>query len=244
MSLLYRQGNYGSICFPYKKSCEFATKKCKANCTEQHVDMTWFTETFKSFNKLNSIELYGQIKREMDKNGFKLIFWFECGDCPSTLTEKIALIIKQLNKDGFTQIGFTRNKKFWKLIKGTTNSRFMLSVEKGSKIIDKGYYSVPDYKNFRVAIVHHHTFKRPVQESIDKIVASGRAKLRFCGGGYTYIERETVTEPQFKVDCSTSRANADVITFRGDVYEANCFYCFKEKHGCFGSDEDRDEYDE
>ena len=140
MKLIYKQGNYGSICFPYKKSCEFATKKCLKECSEQFEDMAWFNEVFTLFKNQSSIELYAEIKKELEDNNYKLLTWFDCGDCPSRMTNKIYDIINQLRKDGFVQLGFTRNNSLWQKLTELDNSkvRFLLTVEKGTKLIKEG----------------------------------------------------------------------------------------------------------
>ena len=232
-NLIYRQGNYGSICFPYKESCEFATKKCLKECSEQFTDMTWFSEIFKEFKDRSVVELYASIKDSMEKNGFKLLTWFDCGDCPSQLTTKISQIILQLKDDGFTQLGFTRNSRLWKLMQSIRKIRFFLTVERGTKIKAEGYYAIPEYAKQRVCIIHHHTFDRPEQESIDEIIAKGEAFVRYCGGGSSYIQYITVTEPEFLTQCIADRQNSPIV---GKMYEANCQYCLENNRGCFKKD--------
>ena len=241
MRLVYRQGNYGSICFPYKNSCEFATKTCLKQCSEQYNDMTWFDETFKYFKSVSGVKLYAQIKAELEDGNFKLLTWFDSGDCPTSLTNKVSDIINQLHEDDFSQLGFTRNEKLWLKVKDleeddqcysnvTTKTRFMLTVERGTKIIKEGRYAVPDYKKQRVCIIHHHTFDKPVEESIDKIISNGGGLVRYCGGGGSYIEMKTVTEPKVVVQCFPNNSNAPII---GEMYEANCGYCLGDGTGCF-----------
>ncbi|KKN30853.1 hypothetical protein LCGC14_0829780 [marine sediment metagenome] len=235
--LLYRQGNYGSICFPYKESCEFATKKCIKECTEQHNNMSWFKEIFEDFKKKSSISLYAQIKQEMQENNFTMLSWFDCGDCPIRLTIKVVQIMEQLREDGFWQIGFTRNKKLWKQVKDLCNVRFMLTVERGTKLELEGYYSIPDYSNQRTAIVHYHTYDKPIDESIDQIISEGYANIRYCGGGGSYIETKKVTEPKLVDQCFAFNSNTGTCNSSGDpvnvVHEANCQYCYEDNEGCF-----------
>lgn len=233
-TLIYRQGNYGSICFPYKKSCGFATTKCLKECSEQHNDMTWFSETFDTFKNSSAVALYATIRDELKESGFRLLTWFDCGDCPARLTKKIVEIIRQLAKEKFWQLGFTRNLALWQSLAGVKRVRFILTVERGSRIKDEGYYAVPNYKKQRVAILHYHTFDRPISRSIDKIIARGEANVRYCGGGGSYMSMKTVTEPEKNAQCSISGPNAALVTGKwGRNHEANCEYCLEGNRGCF-----------
>ncbi len=133
------------------------------------------------------------------------------------------------------QLGFTRNKSLWLKLQGIEHVRFILTVEHGTMIKEKGYYAVPNYKKQRVAILHHHTFDRPVGKSVDKIIASGEANVRFCGGGGSYIPWETVTEPTLSAQCSINGSNASLMHYWSRCYEANCGYCLENNRGCFES---------
>lgn len=241
MRLIYRQGNYGSINFPYKKSCQFATRKCLKECSEQFNNMTWFEKVFAEFKTKSSVELYADIKEELKDNDFNLLTWFDCGDCPSRLQTKVVDIINQLHNDRVSQLGFTRNEKFWLKVKdlheddrhltsGPFKTRFMLTVERGTVIKKEGYYAVPDYKKQQVCIIHHHTFSKPEEDKIDNIIARGGAHVRYCGGGGSYIPMKTVTEPEFIVSCLSANSNTAVVR---EEYESNCQYCLEDGKGCF-----------
>ena len=131
MRLLYRQGNYGSICFPYKESCDFASKECLRECSEQFNDMTLFRAILKEFETRSAVELYKEIQAGMIDNDFELLSWFDCGDCPKRLQRKVVDIMTALD---CYQIGFTRSKSLWSAVKDLDRVRFILTVERGTKI--------------------------------------------------------------------------------------------------------------
>lgn len=256
--ILYKQGNYGAICFPYKKSCSYTTKKCLAQCSDKHCDTTASNKVFEIFKDKNvsAMQLFYMIKQEMEDYEFTLLSWFDSGDCSARLTTKIGEVIKLLYDDGFSQIGFTRNQRLWEIINQfmekdrdeckdvdyefndcKRKTRFMLTVERGTKIKDEGFYAIPDYKKQRVSIIHYHTFERAANKSVDEIIAKGEAFVRYCGGAYSYIEYKDVTEPELKAQCDASNSNAGTVILKeyGDwkTHEANCMYCLEEDLGCF-----------
>ncbi len=246
MSLLYKQGTYGSICFPYKKSCEFATKKCLVQCSDRYCDSTLAEKTFEAFKRCTALQLFTTINTEMKDNDYKLLAWFDSGDCPKDMTDKVIELIFQFHEKGYSQIGFTRNKKLWKAVRGLyekdegysdikTKTRFLLTVERGRKITDEGYYAIPDYKKQRVCILFHHTFRKPVSRSVDEAILSGDAFVRYCGGCSSYVRHVTVTEPVLKAYCDASNSNAGTMEdlHWDQVHEANCEYCLDDDRGCF-----------
>jgi len=236
MNIIYRQGNYGSICFPYKDSCKFATKQCLVQCSERFNDQTWFKEIFQFFKDNEAIRIYCRISEELEKNRFNFLAWFDSGDCPPSLVRKISSIIASLAEDKIHQIGFTRNEKLWLKVKDIPHVRFIHTIPRGTKISTQGYYAVPNFKKQRICIVNYHEHRVHEMEDIDNVIKSGQAFLRFCGGGGSSIRMKTVTRPEKIVDCSEAASNVAVIpdnTFYDEYHEANCGYCFKEKRGCF-----------
>lgn len=232
VNLIYRQGNYGSICFPYGRSenggsCEFATKKCLEECSERCLEMKWFKEVLEFFETQDTLLIYKRIIKEMKDNDFKLLFWFDCGDCPKALTSKVLTIIKQLNEDEMIQLGYTRNKGLWSEVKKIKGIPFMLTVENESQIKVKGYYAIPDYKTERVQIINYK----------DVTVSVGGG-YHVCGGGTVYNVEEVVKKVDVAL-CSNDRSNTSLMEIdvgkKGKITEANCWYCYKDKIGCFNA---------
>lgn len=238
MNLLYRQGNYGSLCFPYGKhadggSCDFATPTCLEHCSEQYSAMSWFKDVLAFFESNNIITIYKKITEELNRNNFKLLYWFDCGDCPKRLTDKVLAIIDQLHNDGIIQLGFTRNKIFWKKVNMIDGIRFMLTVENKKNIKGEGFYALPDYDTAYTQIILNH----PTHIE-DDIIGF------YCGGGVCYKTGKKVNK-QFNVaDCACDKSNtSEVVGGRfhsitsGDetkeLGEANCLYCYQDKAGCF-----------
>ncbi len=236
MRLVYRQGNYGSICFPYKDSCAFATKQCLIQCSERFNDQSWFKEIFAFFKTNEAIRTYCRISEELEKAKFNFLAWFDSGDCTPGLVKKVSGIIASLADEKINQIGFTRNEKLWLAVKDIPRVRFIHTVPRGTKITTQGYYAVPNFKKQRICIVHYHEHKVHVTEDIDDVIRSGQAFLRFCGGGGSYIRMKTVTRPKKIVNCSEAASNVGIIpenSWGGDYCEANCKYCFDSQIGCF-----------
>jgi len=167
-NLIYRQGNYGSICFPYGKlkdggSCQFATAKCLKNCSEQFNRQEWFRITYKYFKDNDSLAIYRQLVRELKEKKFKLLQWFDSGDCPTNLTHKIFGIMSELSKDGYVQCGFTRNKPLWEKANTLSRMRMGFTVENESDIKKNGLYGIPNYKTYYTQIV----IRRDEKEKVD-----------------------------------------------------------------------------
>lgn len=235
MRLIYRQGNYGSVCFPYKESCSFATTQCLAQCSEKFNDQAWFKEIFAFFKANDAVRIYCRLRDELSDCKFDFLSWFDSGDCTPGLVQKLVSVITCLSDDGIQQIGFTRNEKLWQKVKDISHVRFIYTIPRGTKIRTYGYYAVPNFKKQRICIVNFHEFSVPMNEDIDDVIKSGNAFLRFCGGGCSYVRMQRVTRPEEIAKCSWSASNVGTISDMqsGEIYETNCKYCFDEERGCF-----------
>lgn len=152
MNILRDFSGIKAIFLPVLISCEFATEKCIANCipvqhqkTEGNDEDAIDSFLFIFSSKPETIAAY----IVTCLSSCKFLYWFATGDCPLSKTEHILRIMEILKECGIIQIGFTRNRKLWKLA-GRSGTRLVLTIEDKSEIkaFEKtdGLLFIPDYK--------------------------------------------------------------------------------------------------
>lgn len=149
----------GAVFFPIGPppggTCEFATKRCLAQCyatgrkyANYDVEILIPEEEkrwiYRQFMEQPIFALKAKILRELDGLQTPILHWFGSGDVLTKDMDRISEIIEYIGDD-VEQIGFTRNAEFWQRHKGI----FALTIENfaDAKDIDgHGFFSVPNYR--------------------------------------------------------------------------------------------------
>lgn len=185
--IVYQSTRAGSINFPPRKTCEFATEKCLKECILQ--SNSFEEATFRYFIGHSSEHIAKQIAEELNRYSYQVLSWFpEAGDCPIELTEKILKAMEILSKENYIQCGFTRNSLLWSQSHIIPNTRLALSVENEKEAYNKsadGLVSLPDYKTWQVKLLYHAT---------DLCLCGNGFIIPLCGMGFVQTEEESTEE--------------------------------------------------
>lgn len=229
MKLVHKDGTVPSIFFPaglpkHGGSCHFTTKTCLGKCWATDPN-TLEKAILKEFRTVPADELANRIHMELLDIGTLFLQWFAYGDCPPKLTEKIAWIIEYLKAKNVTQLGFTRNKKLWKKVRGLIPMALTVENEQEAKDLSSSYYqgvtdrkyynnyltAWPDYNNSETHLYWGIEMVKVGDEMVEKVIGGGN-----CGGGWYKNVKQNVTEAQ-----------------PNEIFESDCLLCSRDKRGCF-----------
>ncbi len=164
------------------------TKKCQVHCALKPNRIQKETCDYIKNHEATVSTL--KIEKELRETECDMLTWFSAGDCPKSMTEKVASIMKGLSTAGITQCGFTRNKKLWIKSQEMNNIKLCLTVEnkeRARKLCKDGLVSVPNYQEWTVSIYHR------------------KERIAGCGGGFTcggdYVITEADSREIFPEDC-------------------------------------------
>lgn len=167
-------------------SCDFMTATCAKEC---HLKSNRFQKA--AFDAFKSDTAYGLFDRIQGEAKAKQIEWFVTGDCPASLTNKVAEIIYLLHGAGFIQSGFTRNVLLWEKV-SQSHCRLALTVEDKEQAhywSFKGLTAIPQYDSWR-----------------SEIILNGKS-IYLCGGGIVicgsgFVEESGEIYPEDCVLCA------------------------------------------
>ncbi len=170
MKLLRPFTGTGAIFFPVGSyldggTCISSTKDCRKYCYAKDLNDFNFDEDLRISEdekkeilrlfKTESVEwIKNKIIRDLDGLQTNILHWFGSGDCLSDLEDKITSIMEAVPRS-VTQMGFTRNKRFWKRHKRI----FALSIETLAEATHKdGLYSIPNYKE-QISVIYSSKYE-------------------------------------------------------------------------------------
>ncbi len=193
--LIYSYDTYASIFFPPGRladggTCEFATPLCLQECYER--PNAWEVRTYDYMVSHAPGTVSATLLADMEALDVDLLFWFDAGDCPHKHTGHILAIMRLIARAGVVQIGFTRNVELWRSTQAITNTRMVLTCEKGaSRPKGAGVIAVPDYQQCAVSLYQE-------------------GELAACGGSVMSICANSFTEDAdgvYENDCEACRQN-------------------------------------
>lgn len=211
-------------------TCEFATDECLIKCAaisngtnENKIPFKTKEKIFHYFRDKPTLKICNKIIKELQKCDHPILYWFASGDCPSTMTEKIASIIDLLDENGIRQCGFTRNEELMKLI-SNNNCNIVLTVENEGQITRLREYvrlfGVPNYESGDVDI-----YKIEEETSAPSVSYS-------CGQSFGC---SSSTDFNSSLTLRTRNVHRGHTTFTNKLIEKhhNCRKCFDDHKGCF-----------
>jgi len=204
--MLYPFANVMGLFFPVGKlenggTCEFATAKCLKKCCAnapgagKKIGFKKKQECFNYFLNNSSIKIAAQILTELENADCEIFTWFASGDCPSFLILKFFAVIKELDKKGVIQTGFTRNQSLWEECRDLYNAKILLTIEDIERAQKPGLYSMPNYKIGAIDVL---------LVNFEKLYHGDG-----CGGGYYYnhILKTGIDNSHLKLDCKACYEN-------------------------------------
>lgn len=131
--IVFMYNQIPAIYFPVGKledggSCEFMTGECLEYCPSQ-VKNEHEIRVMKFFVDSRPAIIIDKILSDLSFYGSVHIIWFEWGDCPSMLEDKICEVLIRLDEIGVVQNVYTRNKSFWKKVPLTGSLRITYRTE-------------------------------------------------------------------------------------------------------------------
>ena len=184
--ILHMDSDIPSVYFPIGTlksggTCEFATKKCMKYCPSGQ-KVNEHEKYALSFFKKNSI---GDVSKKIINDfGYlanrpynaKMIQWFVWGDCPSSLTEKVAGVILKTRDAGIPQYGFTRNRSLWGMIPNEDRLHIGLTVDNLKEAVKLSTDKMTAHPDF--------------EHGYAEMIFNGKIRSR-CNGWWCITELET-----------------------------------------------------
>jgi hypothetical protein len=207
MKLLYPYANVMGLFFPVGPlekggTCEFATKTCHEECCACQLDMGMGVEVslkqeiYERIENISPEAIAEDIIAELKEAKCEILTWFSSGDCPSILTKRFFWLAGFLDARGIIQTGITRNKALWQKCKQlSSRAKVLLTIEKVDDSLERGIYSLPDYKTGAISIVE---------------VGLGPVRISAgCGGGYyeDHVKILGIDTSHLKLDCKACHRN-------------------------------------